>query len=405
MRKDSLTEKAESIDELQNSTVEEDPVDKVFYVTRENFIRPLNERTIKMQKDKEKEQEEFLIETKKKRKQEEDKLREDLEQKQKEQTEMLRKQAREDLLNRRLKEEIQELEKMNGEFGLLYQSFLQSKGQKEVFLSSMDLIPAQFRLLFRSLKFNSNINTLSINRKEMDDDEMDCLAESLRDNSGLQVLQVEDNNLSEISLGFLSYVLESNNVLNTLSLEGNDFSESKVLSEEQQLSLSFRGQDSIKLFAEALANNESLVYLNMADCNLNQEAGKHLLKAMETNKNLIMLDLERNFNLDFEDVRKIQQKLQQNFQYHKNRRLKEFQERKKMKQNIDDKTQKEEILKQEKKKVETIKASVKEIQKLKEQIFFEEQEKLKSEKEILKNKLDKDAKLRKNKRKKKKNTN
>ena len=165
---------------------------------------------------------------------------------------------------------------------------------------------AQFRLLFKALEFNKGIKTLSINRKAMDDDEMDCLAEALQDNQSLEVLQMEDNNLGPLSLEFLSKVLNQNYSLSSLSLEGNNLTRNKNSSFESfqnhEHEIMYYDSSEFQTFANSLASNLNLVYLNLANCNLMPKCGRILYKALENNDSLIMVDLSKNPLLDSRDI-------------------------------------------------------------------------------------------------------
>lgn len=160
-----------SADELEpdsdpdrNSTHSTQDQERLYYTTRENFILPVNKRTLQMKKEKEK-AEQLLLQQRERQKQEQmQREKKDQELREREAREKSRIEAREKLREFRRREEAEELGKMNGEFGTLYQSFLKGDGLKEVFLSGRDFRPVQFRLLFRALEFNKVIKTLSINR-------------------------------------------------------------------------------------------------------------------------------------------------------------------------------------------------------------------------------------------------
>jgi hypothetical protein len=395
--------------ELSNKGEEEDELkDTLVYFTRENFILPVNERTIMMKKEKEKKAEEYQreIERLEEKKQLEERKNQEL--REKEAQEKFRLEERRKLKEKRRQEEQEELKQMNGEFGLLYQNFLSGRGLKEVFLSCMNLRPAQFRLLFKALEFNKGIKTLSINRKAMDDDEMDCLTEALLDNVNLEVLQVEDNNLGPASLGFLANVLSKNSNLSSLSLEGNNLTRDKTvpitMCDTRLKEMDMYNPFYFQKFADSLTSNSNLVYLNLANCNLMPKCGRILSEALEKNTSIIMVDLSRNPLLDSRDLIKIQAKLKKNFEHYKAERLEEYQERKYMRENYQSKRQKEKVLRDNNQVANRIRNKVKFEQEQKELMYMEEKEKLRREREIQIKKLDKDARIRgmKKKRKKKK---
>lgn len=398
--------KQHSMSESTSSENMEPPKETLLYFTRENFILPVNERTIMMKKEKEKQAAEYKreIERLEEKKQMEEKKNQEL--REKEALEKFRLEERRKLKERRRAEEQEELKQMNGEFGLLYQNFLSDEGLKEVFLSCMNLRPAQFRLLFKALEFNQGIKTLSINRKEMDDDEMDCLAEALLNNASLEVLQVEDNNLGPPSLGFLASVLGRNTSLSSLSLEGNNLTNFSSLpaqdNERIKSSNLDRALSEFGMFAKSLHGNTNLAYLNLSNCNLGRECGAMLCEMLESNQSLIMIDLTRNAELDSRDIIKIQSKLKKNFMRYKAERLTEYQERKYMRENYEHKRQKERVLMDNQNVAEKIRAKVHKEQEKKELMFMQEREKLERDRQMRIKKLDKEARIRGMKKKRKK---
>lgn len=247
----------------------------------------------------------------------------------------------------------------------------------------------------------------------MDDDEMDCLAEALLNNTSLEGLQVEDNNLGPQSLSYLSHVLQTNTKLTSLSLEGNNLTQGpkqlklshQILQEDSftdPTTTQLYQHNGITDFAQALAANTTLMHLNLSGCNLTPQAATLLADAIDQNRHVIMVDISRNPAIPHRTLKRITQKLKQNYQQFQQERVEEFRERKFMKENYEFKRERENLRKENFEVIEAVKNDVFRLQKLKERMFFEEREKNQKEKDIMMKKLFKDAQLRAMKKKRKK---
>ena len=105
--------------------------------------------------------------------------------------------------------------------------------------------------------------------------------------------------------------------------------------EGNSLTDGFTDNSGIDELAEGLIENETLLYLSLANCNLDNESGKLLRNAIEQNDVIIHLDLSNNPKMSLNDVRAIQDKLIENKQKYDQDRFKEFIERKRMKREED----------------------------------------------------------------------
>lgn len=147
----------------------------------------------------------------------------------------------------------------------------------------------------------------------MTDEDLDNLAISLEKNQSLQKLELERNLITHLTLKPLSRVIRFNKKIKHLSLEGNVLSDSAT-------SCNFKD------FCEALAENDTLLFLNLSETQIGDSSGEQILKMLDINRTLIMVNLQHN-DIGFECLRQIQEKLTRNRKLFEEERIFEFKER------------------------------------------------------------------------------
>lgn len=125
--------------------------------------------------------------------------------------------------------------------------------------------------------------------------------------------------------------------------------------------------------ADALKTNDTLVTLNLNNCNITRNAGKALKAALQENKKLINQDIEKNPNIEIEDVREIQRCLDENYVAYRAERKREWQERKCLIEEKDGITKMLQARDDELKKIEEIRKEAEETQLKREEIFLANQ--------------------------------
>ena len=75
--------------------------------------------------------------------------------------------------------------------------------------------------------------------------------------------------------------------------------------EGSNLTNGFTDNSGIDELADGLMENETLLYLSLANCSLDHECGRLLRNAVEQNDTIIHLDLSNNPSMSLNDVRAI----------------------------------------------------------------------------------------------------
>lgn len=136
--------------------------------------------------------------------------------------------------------------------------------------------------------------SLHIARKGILDHDGIVLAYMLRTNKCLRKLELEGNNLGPLCAFAFGRVLHENKSLRFLDLESNQLTNDGS---------DFKGV--LEMF-NFLDHNNTLLSLNIANNNLNEDCGAKLREKLETNYSIIDIDYtNNNFNVD--DSRAIQE--------------------------------------------------------------------------------------------------
>ena len=298
---------------IETAEKEEEKKKAYYYFSREAFILPENERTIQLRKEKE------ALAEEKKRKEENEKLVElEEKMKRKEENEIKQKKLaleeyRKNKIERKIAEEIEEINDLDGGFLLLAKSFLNSKTNSTVSLDSIILKPVQTRLLFRLLGKNKSIHSLSVTRMNLEDEDFEILFSSLKSNNTLEHLDLEGNLVTNKCLDCIGDCLEINKNLRYLSLAGNNLGDNNI-------------QQAFEHFTEKMKSNITLVYFSLVNTKINDEVLPYLMTITENNKNLIILDTSDN-ELNHNSLCKLQELLISNRKEYQLQRTFEFAER------------------------------------------------------------------------------
>lgn len=143
------------------------------------------------------------------------------------------------------------------------------------------------------------------------------MAKMLNSNKTLRKLELEGNLMGPKSATEFGKALKTNKTLKFLDLESN------------QLTLDGQEFRGIYDLVEFLDHNTTLLSLNLANNQMDEECGRMFREKMETNLSLIDFDFSMN-NFSPSDSRAIQDYLKRNKEIYDAERLKEWIERKHM---------------------------------------------------------------------------
>ena len=146
----------------------------------------------------------------------------------------------------------------------------------------MDLGPARSRMLAQNVAYNTTVKSLHISRKNVLDHDGINLAYMLRSNKVLRKLELEGNCLGPLCAFAFGRVLHENNTLRYLDLESNQLTNDGS---------DFKGV--LEMF-NFLDHNSTLLSLNIANNNLNEDCGAKLCEKLENNFSVIDLDYSNN---------------------------------------------------------------------------------------------------------------
>ena len=153
----------------------------------------------------------------------------------------------------------------------------------------------------------------------MKDEYVEDLCKCLVSNPKVERLELDHNQLTEECLKSVAELVSKNRIIKHLSMEGN------TMSDEQS-------DEGMTMLCSALFENQSLMFLNLANNGLTERSGSKLLAVLEQNPTLIALHLQGN-NLNFKTVRAIQDLLMRNLKTFQAQRQTECLEREEMAKN------------------------------------------------------------------------
>lgn len=237
---------------------------------QEKFIRfaevlPDNPRTMNILKKREedriaKEEKEKLIrqaaeKDERDRKKERDKQLKEKERRDKAALENAKKEA----------EQQEESKKLDGRMLIILRKTQENSTPHEYSLSGLELGGPRTQILAKIVAYNNTLTTLHLCRKRIEDKEGQDLARALLTNKTLRKLELEGNLLGVSSAKAFALALRHNKTLKYLDLESNN--------------LAHDGDESIGVInmIEALAQNNTLLSLNLANNKLDQVIGNHFV--------------------------------------------------------------------------------------------------------------------------------
>lgn len=244
-------------------------------------------------------------------------------------------------------------------------------------MGSNDFQNAQIRLIFKSLEGNKSLSILSANRKGLFDADVEELCTSLQKNEFLEKIELEYNKITAHGLKKIHDLLLCNCKLKHLSLEGNN-----LFSENEEFG--------IKSLCDSLKVNQTLIFLNLANTNLNSQCGTFILDMLQTNKALIMIHLHGN-DISHEIMKEIQDLLIENRKLYENERTEEMIERENLRDELFGLEKQIDVIGLKNEEIEKIKQKVYLKQESNENLFFEENDKEGEFEMRLTRKLEKEA--------------
>jgi len=264
-------------------------------------VLPKTKRTEELQKRKieELKQKKEAAENLRRKKEQEEAMRRKEEQLAKKQKAMLEQKRIEQ--ERKRREEEEQRKKMEGGLDQILDALTRNVSALHITVCGIELGSVRLRLLTRALESNVSCMSMDLNRKELCDEDGTSLADMLEKNCSLQKLECEGNNLGVRAADALGEALKKNTSLRSLNLESNN------------LTASGNDQKGVIKLAEALHENTSLRVLMLSKNGITAQAGEHLVKAIEANEMLTLVDLSGNDpSLSVEQLRRIDAAIQRN---------------------------------------------------------------------------------------------
>lgn len=199
------------------------------------------------------------------------------------------------------REEEEQRKKMEGGLDQILDALTRNVSAPHITVCGIELGSVRLRLLTKALAYNESCMSMDLNRKGLCDEDGISLADMLSTNTNLQKIECEGNNLGMKAAEAIGEALKKNNSLRSLNLESNN------------LTASGGDQRGIINLAEALHVNTSLRVLMLSKNGITAQAGEHLVKAVEANEMLTLVDLSGNDpSLSVEQLRRIDDAVQRN---------------------------------------------------------------------------------------------
>lgn len=164
----------------------------------------------------------------------------------------------------------------------LADALIQNKFIRELSLGYCGLNLLDPEPLCKALENNSTLQALDLKYNELNDAFISRLSTALCKNQSLQSLSIERSDCSNEGLDSLAKLLKSTKILEELDLSFN-------------FDIGNIGGNSFKNFMLALAENRTLLSLNMSDCNLSDYEALYIRLGLSKNSVLKTFDLSNNF--------------------------------------------------------------------------------------------------------------
>eukprot|EP01038_Epipyxis_sp_PR26KG_P005658 gene5658-7814_t len=172
----------------------------------------------------------------------------------------------------------------------------------------MEVNSISARSLAKAMWANDTVTCLDLSSNDLNDHAGSYLARILKRNTSLKKIELDNNNLGSKACSAFGESLMINTTLSYLSLDSNPLCSSDL--------------NGIKLLAEALRSNKSLVSLNLWRTLIPSQGGSVLASGIENNNTILFCDIGHN-DIDAKDVKRIIDKLDSNLtDFEKNERMK-----------------------------------------------------------------------------------
>jgi Ran GTPase-activating protein (RanGAP) involved in mRNA processing and transport len=217
----------------------------------------------------------------------------------------------------RKREEEEQMKRLEGRMLSMVSGLQNEETPLDYSLAGLQLGSTRCRILAQNIAYNSSLKTLDLSRKFIVDADGECIPTMLFSNNTLRKLNLEGNCLGPKCAAQFGKALKQNTSLLSLNLESNQLTQD--------------GQEcwGIDEFISFLYENKTLISLNIANNSLDTTVGDKLVHA--THENTTLIDLNFSFNnFNIEQIRQIQANIKRNKAAYDAERLKEWRERKQM---------------------------------------------------------------------------
>lgn len=225
------------------------------------------------------------------------------------------------------KEEEEQMNRLEGRMLIMLKNLAANNTPKEYTIAGLNLGSARCGILSKHVAYNDTLTALHLARKGITDEDGVELAKMLVQNKVLRKLELEGNKLGPKAIQAFGRALEINTTLRVLDLESNDIYKDKDAPFDPQTKRPVVPK--LLYFIECMQKNQTLLSLNLANCQMDERCGAKWVTTTEINKDLI--DFEFGFNkFSLEQIRIIQDNLGRNKRQYDLDRLREWRERKLM---------------------------------------------------------------------------
>jgi len=221
------------------------------------------------------------------------------------------------------KEDEEARSKVEGKLEIMINSLYENKSPLEYSLAGIKLGSIRCRILNTACDKNTTLRHLHLSRKGITDEDGIEIAKMLKVNNYIQKVELEGNFLKANAAKALAEALKINKTIRVLDLEGNYLTDDNM------------DKSGVIELANALKINRTLLELNLANNHLLSECGDALIQALEVNTKIISIDITFNHTtsdkgLTLDQVRQIRMLLTRNKELYDAERLREWRERKLM---------------------------------------------------------------------------
>ena len=211
----------------------------------------------------------------------------------------------------------EESKRLGGRMLIFMQKAQEDNTPLDYSLAGLELGAARALILSKVIAYNSTLKNLHLSRKGIQDKEGQDIARLLLNNKTLRKIELEGNCLGMQTARIFALALRKNKTLRFLDLESNN--------------LTHDGEENggVEEMIQALTTNTTLLSLNLGNNKLDEHIGRQFVDCLQKNHALIDFEFAWN-NFRLEDIRRLQDLLRRNKAEYDTARLKEWKERKQM---------------------------------------------------------------------------